>query len=76
MNFIKDNLNIRVSEDKLCLPRIFWIPKLHKNPYKSRFIAGASKCTTKQISVVVNKALKDLKEYFSKYCNSIYHIPQ
>ena len=74
VNFIKDNFNIRVSEDNLCLPRIFWIPKLHKNPYKSRFIAGASKCTTlKQISVAVNKACKVLKEYFSKYCSSVYN---
>ena len=24
------------------LPKLYWIPKLHKNPYKQRYIAGAA----------------------------------
>ena len=56
----------------MCIPRIFWNPKLHKNPYKARFIAGASNCTTKQLSILVNLALKVLRKYFSKYCTTIY----
>ena len=64
--------NITVSNDNRCIPKIFWNPKLHKTPYKARFIAGASKCTTKQLSVYVNKALKVVRDYFSKYCSTLY----
>lgn len=63
---------IEVTDENKCIPRIFWNPKLHKTPYKARFIAGASNCTTKQLSVYVNKALKVVRESFSKYCNAVY----
>ena len=32
------------------LPLLYWIPKLHKDPYKQRFIAGSSSCSTKPLS--------------------------
>ena len=32
------------GEDKL--PTLYWLPKLHKRPYKARFIANSSSCTT------------------------------
>ena len=70
--FLKNNFDITVTSKNLCIPRIFWNPKLHKNPYKARFIAGASNCTTKQPSIIINKALKLLKIYFDKYCQSVY----
>ena len=70
--FLHDTFNITVSTDNRCIPRIFWTPKLHKNPYKARYIAGASKSSTKQLSVYLNKALKVVKEYFSKYCGVVY----
>jgi hypothetical protein len=31
---------------------LYWIPKLHKNPYKHRYIAGSSKCSTKPLSLL------------------------
>ena len=27
-----------------------WLPKLHKKPYKARFIANSSSCTTIELS--------------------------
>jgi hypothetical protein len=38
--------NIPKNQDQFDLPYIYWIPKLHKNPYKQRYIAGSSKCST------------------------------
>ena len=35
-----------MSEEDQNLPYLYWTPKLHKSPYKHRFIAGSSKCTT------------------------------
>ena len=63
--------NIKCSSEDNVLPRIFWIPKLHKNPYKFRFIAGARHCTTKPLSVVINRGLSVIKDNFSKYCDAI-----
>ena len=34
-----------VDEDHSKLPTLYWLPKLHKRPYKSRFIANSSACT-------------------------------
>ena len=35
-----------VDEDHSKLSTLYWLPKLHKRPYKSRFIANSSLCTT------------------------------
>ena len=33
---------ISLPEEDIDLPKLYWIPKLHKNPYKQRYIAGFS----------------------------------
>ena len=63
---------IGLSNENKVLPRLFWIPKLHKNPFKFRFIAGARNCTTKPLAVIVNLGLKVIKENFRKYCDAIF----
>ena len=40
------SLGIQTNNEELDLPYIYWIPKMHKNPYKHRFIADSSKCST------------------------------
>ena len=40
---LQDKFGIIVKDVNKKLPRIFWNPKLHKVPYKARFIAGATK---------------------------------
>ena len=69
---LRKNFNINVSDDNSSIPTLFWIPKLHKNPFKSRFIAGASKCTTKQLSIDVTLCLTVIRNHFRKYCNTIF----
>ena len=34
------SIGIETSDDELDLPNIYWILKMHKNPYQERFIAG------------------------------------
>ena len=41
---------ISVSEDYKRLPSIYWLPKLHKNPTKTRFIIAAPTCSAKPLS--------------------------
>ena len=40
-----------VDEKYSKLPTLYVLPKLHKRPYKSRFIADSSSCTTTALSI-------------------------
>jgi hypothetical protein len=44
------SFGITINEEDYDLPSLYWIPKLHKNPYKQRYIAGSTKCSTKPLS--------------------------
>ena len=74
INVLKDKFNIVCPEEDHCIPKLFWSAKLHKTPYKSRFIAGARNCTTKKLAIRINMGLKVIKEYFTRYCNTLYHM--
>ena len=50
-----------VDEDNSKLPTFYWLPKLHKGPYKSRFIANSSACTTTELSILLNSCLTAIK---------------
>ena len=66
--FVK-SLGIELSDDDKRLPYICWTPKWHKSLAKHRFIAGSSKCTTKQLSSLLNKILTVIKTGLEKYCS-------
>ena len=36
---------IGVKHELQCLPFFYWLPRLHKQRYSSRFIAASCKCT-------------------------------
>ena len=46
--------------------------KMHKDPYKHRFIAGSSKCSTKPLSILLTKLLTHIKQGLQKYCETAY----
>ena len=70
LSLLRDEFNITCHKDDRVLPKLFWVPKLHKNPFKFRFIAGAKHCTTKRLSVLLNQGLTVVKNNFIKYCNT------
>jgi len=49
------------------LPLLYWIPKLHKYPYKQRYSAGAAKCSTKPLSKILASILTAVKTGLQKY---------
>ena len=51
---------------------MYWLPKLHKNPYKFRFIANSSHSTTTNLSINLTSVLKAIKLHVIKYCNTVY----
>ena len=60
-----------VDEDHSKLPTLYWSPKLHKRPYKSRFIAYFSSCTTIELSIVLTACLTAIKNHNIKYCTTV-----
>ena len=50
------SVGLEISEEDQNL--LYWIPKLHKSPYKHWFIAGSSKCMTKDLSCLPHQATK------------------
>ena len=69
---VLSSFGISVNSDSLELPYLYWIPKLHKNPYKQRYIAGSSRCSTKSLSILLTKILTTIKEGIQSYCSTAY----
>ena len=40
------------------LPLMYWIPKIHKNAYRKKFIIASKLCSTKQLSKSISSAIK------------------
>ena len=56
---------VSIKEDHKRLPTIYWLPKLHKRPYKARFIANSSSCTTTELSKLLTSCLTAIKTRLS-----------
>ena len=69
---VLQSFRIKTASDFPSLPYIYWIPKLHKNPYKQRYIAGSSNCTTKPLSQKLTKILSTIKDHVQKCCDTAY----
>jgi len=41
---------LSIKDDYVDLTSLYWKPKLHKCPYKERYIAASAKCSTKSLS--------------------------
>ncbi len=59
------------KERKLELPILFATPKLHKNPYGWRFIAGSRFSTIRPVNILLHKVLGHLKRHFERYLKVI-----
>ena len=54
------------------LPRFYWLPKLHKNPFKSSFILNSSYCSTTILSKHITSALTAAKDHVMKYSETAF----
>ena len=45
---------------------------LHKKPYKTRFIANSSSCTTTELSKLLTSCLTTITSHGIKYCEKVY----
>ena len=68
---LEDVFDIILQTERKNLPQIYWIPKLHKTPYRARFIAGSSSCTTTRLSKLITECLKLVRSHCTVYCKTI-----
>ena len=66
------SFGISTKDEDTDLPSLYWIPKLHKCPYKQRYIAGSAKCSTKPVSKLLTSILTAVKEGLQSYCDTSY----
>ena len=55
------SFGISTKDEELDILLLYWIPKLHKCPFKQRYIAGSVKCSTKSLSQLLTRSLSTIK---------------
>ena len=63
---------VGIGENQEKLPTLYWLPKLHKRPYKSRFVVISSSCTTTELSRLLTSCLIAVKNHLIKYYDTFY----
>ena len=64
--------SVCVKERKDRRPTMYWLPKLHKRPYKARFIANSSSYTATKLSKLLTSCLTAVKNHVIRYCEKVY----
>jgi len=68
--FVLWSFGISTEYEELDLPSLYWIPKLHKCPYKQRYIAGSVHCSSHPLSQSLTYILSAVKTGLQSYCNT------
>ena len=71
-NEIPKKFAVDVKERQDRLPTMYLLPKPHTRPYKARFIANSSSCTTTELSKLLTSCLTAIKNKVKKYCETVY----
>ena len=66
------SFGIATKDEELDLPLLYWIPKLHKWPFKHRYIAVSDKCSTKPLSKLLTCILSAVKTGLQSYSDTSY----
>ena len=71
-NHLALKFSVCVKERQDRLPTMYWLPKLHKRPYKARFIAKSTSCTTTELSKLLTSSLTAVKKHVITHCEKVY----
>jgi hypothetical protein len=66
------SFGISTKDKELDRPSLYWISKLHKCPFKQRYIVGSAKCSTKPLTKLLTCILSAVKTGLQSYCDSSY----
>ena len=51
------HFSVKAKENEDKTTTLYWLPKLHKQPYIAKFIANSSSCTTTELSKLLTSCL-------------------
>ena len=51
---------------------MYWLPKLHKTPYKYRFISSSSHCSNTKLSIILTSTLGTIKNLIINFSNKAF----
>ena len=51
---------------------MYWLPGLRRGPFRARFIAGSSSCTTTELSKLLTSCLTAVKNHVIRYYDKVY----
>ena len=71
-NHLVLKFSVCVKEPQDRYPTMYWLPKLHKRPYKTRFVANSSSCTTTELSKLLTSCLTAVEIHVIRYCEKVY----
>ena len=63
-------VNVKERQDKL--PTMYWLPILHKRPYKAKCIANCSSCTMTELSILLTSCSTAVKSRVIRYHATVY----
>ena len=72
LNDLPVKFSVCVNEGQDKLYTMYWLRKLHKRPYKARFIANSSSCTTTELSKLLTSCFTAIKSHVIRYCETVY----
>ena len=74
MNELPVKFSVCVNEGQDKLSTMYWLPKLHKRPYKARFVANSNSRTTIELTklLVLTFCLTAIKSHVIRYCETVY----
>ena len=68
------HFGVKAKENQDKDPTLYWLPKLHKKPYKARCIAYSSSCTTTELSKLLTLCLTAVKTCYQVLWKGIWEI--
>ena len=66
------SIGISANDEEMDLPSLYWIHKLHKCPFKQRYVAGSAKCSMIPLSKLLTCILSTVKTGLQSYCDTSY----
>ena len=72
LNELPFKFSVCVNEGQDKLPTMNWLHKLHKRPYKAKFIANSSSCSTNELSKLLTSCLTAIKSHVIRYFETVY----
>jgi hypothetical protein len=68
------SMNIPINEEYNDLPSLYWILRLHKNPYRERYVACSSTCSAKELSMTMTQLCLQSKRDYNHIVTKYIHV--